>query len=61
MNEPIRARLASFCGQKRVLAGSLIISLFGDMVLPRGGRIWMGSLIPVSYTHLDVYKRQTTR
>lgn len=45
MNEPIRARIASFCGQKRVLAGSLIISLFGDMVLPRGGRIWMGSLI----------------
>ena len=26
-------------------AGSLIISLFGDAVLPRGGRIWLGSLI----------------
>lgn len=26
-------------------AGSLIISVFGDAVLPRGGRIWLGSLI----------------
>ncbi len=26
-------------------AGSLIISLFGDALLPRGGRIWLGSLI----------------
>ncbi|MGB7398844.1 phenylacetic acid degradation operon negative regulatory protein PaaX [Castellaniella sp.] len=26
-------------------AGSLIMSFFGDAVLPRGGRIWLGSLI----------------
>ena len=26
-------------------AGSLIVSAFGDAVLPRGGRIWLGSLI----------------
>ncbi|TAH45125.1 MAG: phenylacetic acid degradation operon negative regulatory protein PaaX [Betaproteobacteria bacterium] len=26
-------------------AGSLIISVFGDAVVPRGGRIWLGSLI----------------
>ena len=26
-------------------AGSLIVSVFGDAVLPRGGRIWLGSLI----------------
>lgn len=26
-------------------AGSLIMSVFGDAVLPRGGRIWLGSLI----------------
>ena len=26
-------------------AGSLIISVFGDAVLPRGGRVWLGSLI----------------
>lgn len=26
-------------------AGSLIISLLGDIVIPRGGRIWLGSMI----------------
>ncbi len=26
-------------------AGSLIITVFGDAVLPRGGRLWLGSLI----------------
>ncbi len=26
-------------------AGSLIITCFGDLLLPRGGRIWLGSLI----------------
>lgn len=28
-----------------MMAGSLIISFFGDTVLPHGGRIWLGSLI----------------
>lgn len=41
----IQKRLDDFCQQKRVQAGSLIISVFGDAVLPRGGRIWLGSLI----------------
>ncbi|TSE35657.1 Transcriptional repressor PaaX [Tepidimonas charontis] len=31
--------------QDRVQAGSLIITVFGDAVLPRGGRLWLGSLI----------------
>lgn len=26
-------------------AGSLIVTVFGDAVLPRGGRLWLGSLI----------------
>ena len=28
-------------------AGSLIITVFGDAVLPRGGTVWIGSLIKV--------------
>ena len=42
---PVAARIALCSGQKRVHAGSLIVSLFGDLVGPRGGRIWLGSLI----------------
>ena len=38
-------RLDDFRQQDRVQAGSLIISVFGDAVLPRGSRIWLGSLI----------------
>lgn len=41
----IQKRLDDFRQQSRVQAGSLIISVFGDAVLPRGGRIWLGSLI----------------
>ncbi len=42
---PMRSHVARFGGQKRLHAGSLIVSLFGDLVVPRGGRIWLGSLI----------------
>jgi phenylacetic acid degradation operon negative regulatory protein len=45
MTHPIRARIDDFKQQKRVHANSLIVSMFGDMVVPRGGRIWLGSLI----------------
>ena len=45
MISPIQDRLDTFRQQSRVQAGSLIISVFGDAVLPRGGRIWLGSLI----------------
>jgi len=43
--QPIQTRLDDFRQQTRVQAGSLIISVFGDAILPRGGRIWLGSLI----------------
>src|SRR5512145_906891 len=43
--QPIKTRLDDFRQQTRVQAGSLIISVFGDAILPRGGRIWLGSLI----------------
>lgn len=45
MTDPIQKHLADFRQQSRMKAGSLIISFFGDAVLPRGGRIWLGSLI----------------
>jgi phenylacetic acid degradation operon negative regulatory protein len=40
-----QSRLNQFREQRRVQAGSLIITFFGDVVLPRGGKIWLGSLI----------------
>ena len=40
-----RARIDAHRQQSRVRAGALIISLFGDAVAPRGGRLWVGSLI----------------
>ncbi|SIS91592.1 phenylacetic acid degradation operon negative regulatory protein PaaX [Insolitispirillum peregrinum] len=42
---PIDQHLDAFRQQRSVQAGSLIISLFGDAVLPRGGTVWLGSLI----------------
>jgi phenylacetic acid degradation operon negative regulatory protein len=44
-NHSIQQRLDSFRQQNRVKAGSLIISVFGDAILPRGGTIWLGGLI----------------
>ncbi|MDE2418937.1 MAG: phenylacetic acid degradation operon negative regulatory protein PaaX [Burkholderiales bacterium] len=41
----VQKRLAALHQQSRVAAGSLIVSVFGDAVLPRGGGIWLGSLI----------------
>lgn len=45
VEQTIDERLESFRQQSRIKAGSLIVSVFGDAVLPRGGRIWLGSLI----------------
>lgn len=41
----IQQRLNAFRRLDRVQAGSVIISVFGDAVVPRGSRIWLGSLI----------------
>ena len=45
MSNPIFERIDAFCRQRRVQASSLIVTIFGDAVLPRGGRVWLGSLI----------------
>jgi phenylacetic acid degradation operon negative regulatory protein len=38
-------RIQRFIHKERVQAGSLIVSLFGDAVFPRGGSIWLGCII----------------
>lgn len=45
MSKAVQRHLDAFRQKSRVQAGSLIITVFGDAVLPRGGRIWLGSLI----------------
>jgi phenylacetic acid degradation operon negative regulatory protein len=39
--------LEDFHGARRLRAGSLIITVYGDAVAPRGGTVWLGSLIRV--------------
>lgn len=45
MLSTINIRLDEFRQQRRVHARSLIISVFGDAILLRGGRVWLGSLV----------------
>lgn len=40
-----RKLLEGFRRQRPLRAGSLIISFFGDVIGPRGGSIWLGSMI----------------
>ena len=39
------ADIANLVGQLDPRAGPLVISVFGDAIAPRGGNIWLGSLI----------------
>ena len=41
-------------------ACDMVLRAFGDLPAPEGMQRWLGEqgLMPVSYTHLDVYKRQ---
>jgi phenylacetic acid degradation operon negative regulatory protein len=41
----VTTRLAEFSALQRVQAGSLLLTVFGDLLLPRGSRVWIGSLI----------------
>ena len=45
MSDPIQKHLLSWPQQPRLQAGSLIVSVFGDALYPRGGVVAMGSLI----------------
>jgi phenylacetic acid degradation operon negative regulatory protein len=42
-----RALLDEFRSRPTMRAGSLIITVFGDAIAPRGGTVWIGSLIRV--------------
>ena len=41
---PVSTLLERFHASKPVRAWSLIITLYGDAVVPRGGGLWLGSL-----------------
>ena len=41
----LQALVAAFGNERRVKAGAVIITVFGDVILPRGGAVWLGSLI----------------
>ncbi len=45
MNDPVQALLRRLHGQQPLRGGSLIVTLCGDAIAPRGGRITLGSLI----------------
>ena len=45
MSRLIQQHLSNFRQKPRMQAGSLIISVFGDAIYPRGGSAWLGSLI----------------
>jgi phenylacetic acid degradation operon negative regulatory protein len=42
---PLRAVLRSFRAQRPLRAGSLLVTMFGDAIAPRGGAVTLGSLI----------------
>jgi len=42
---PVQALLRHFRAQRPLRAGSLLITLFGDAIAPRGGAVTLGSLI----------------
>jgi phenylacetic acid degradation operon negative regulatory protein len=45
VSKTIEVRLERFRQKSRIQAGSLITTVFGDAILPRGGRISLGSMI----------------
>jgi phenylacetic acid degradation operon negative regulatory protein len=57
MQNPITKYLQSRQQQPRIQAGSLIVSVFGDALYPRGGALAMGSLIDL-LAPLQVNERQ---
>ena len=47
MSPQLTHLLREFRAQPTVRAGSLIVTVFGDAIAPRGGTVWIGSLIRV--------------
>jgi phenylacetic acid degradation operon negative regulatory protein len=47
MSAAVSALLDQFHARRPVRAWSLIITLYGDAIMPRGGSLWLGSLIEI--------------
>ncbi len=45
--DPIAQLVAEFAGRRPVRAGSVIVTIYGDAIAPRGGEAWVGSLLPL--------------
>ena len=48
--EPAQARetiLGGFEKRRPLRAGSLIVTVFGDAIVPRGGSLWLGALLDI--------------
>lgn len=45
LNRTIQKLVEQFQSQRPIRAGSLIITVYGDAIAPRGGTVWLGSLI----------------
>jgi len=43
----LNALLTSFERRRPMRAGSLIVSIYGDAIVPRGGSLWLGSLLDI--------------
>ncbi|MAC46280.1 phenylacetic acid degradation operon negative regulatory protein PaaX [Oceanospirillum beijerinckii] len=46
-NRAVQQLVEDFCQQRPIRAGSLIITVYGDSIAPRGGTVWLGSLINI--------------
>ncbi len=47
MSATLETILDNFQKRRPLRAGSLIMTIFGDALMPRGGEVWLGSLINV--------------
>lgn len=47
VNRAVQQLTEEFCQQRPIRAGSLIITVYGDSIAPRGGTVWLGSLIKI--------------
>jgi phenylacetic acid degradation operon negative regulatory protein len=45
--DPVADLVAGFTARRPVRAGSVIVTIYGDAIAPRGGEAWVGSLLPL--------------
>jgi phenylacetic acid degradation operon negative regulatory protein len=49
LTKPVEALLRRFHGQRPLRGGSLLMTIFGDAIAPRGGAVTLGSLIDLAH------------